>query len=100
MPGDQYMYHRVNILHFKMTIMESSDKIVYRHKHIQTLFCQIINATQRGYKVSQWDTAYKKGKPIIQYYDAHYFGENGVWQISLPTGSSSSIDHPTKTSEL
>lgn len=77
-----------------------SDKIIYQHKHIKTLFCVVINPTNRGYKVSQWDTTYKKGKPKIQYYDAHYFGESGVWQISLPTGSSSNIDHPIKTTEL
>ena len=83
----------------KLFIMES-DKVIYLHKHIKTLFCTIITPTDRDYKVSQWDTTYKKGKPKIQYYDAYYFGRNGVWQISLPTDSSSSIDHPTKTSEL
>jgi hypothetical protein len=53
----------------------------YKHKGIETMTCEVVAITNKGCKAMVSDTAWKRGKPITQYFEGLFFHkEKGVWE--------------------
>ena len=65
----------------------------YQHVHIRTLFCQVLECTNKGFKVLQKDSkglTKKERTGKIAFYDLDNFGEYGtpgiIWE-SIPSNT-------------
>lgn len=52
----------------------------FKHAHIESMSCTVLEETNKGYKVAQMDTKYKRGKAITQYYNRmDFIGNKAFW---------------------
>lgn len=58
----------------------------YQHKHLKHLYCEIIDFTKKGYKVTEYDFSGPTPKTNTRFYEKIWFdNDKGVWtKQSMP----------------